>query len=150
MLPSWNFVSPDLPPHVLPGADQRKGYLDFYINGQQWGIEILRESRDIIIITWCSAIILEILWFIICLAKHLDRFGDQGAYATIVKQLSHWAVVNFRQANKTTQAFFHQQHKHLVYITYTGDFSSVTIRWCDSQKEENIKLIGGYVALNYN
>jgi hypothetical protein len=51
LLPIENYISPDLPPHVLPGASDEEDntFLDFYINGKLgWGIELLCEGRDII------------------------------------------------------------------------------------------------------
>lgn len=45
MLGKDYFISPDMPISIVPGRNH--GPLDFYINTLNWGVEILREGKDI-------------------------------------------------------------------------------------------------------
>ena len=82
---------------------QRRGYIDFYINGShRIGIEIMRDGKD--------------------LKKHTSRFDAKtGCYASL--NLKSWVVVDFRQTKPRTT-----KHKTgTVFVVFSSDFQSATI-----------------------
>jgi len=95
---------------------QRRGYIDFFINGShRIGIELTRDGKD--------------------LKEHTSRFDARsGSYAPL--NLKGWVVVDCRQTRPRTT----KGKAGTVFVVFDAGFKSATIMQ-ERRKDEHIVLM---------
>lgn len=95
---------------------QRRGYIDFFINGShRIGIELMRDGKD--------------------LKEHTAHFdAKSGSYASM--KLKSWIVVDFRQSKPRTT----KGSAGTVFVVFDAGFQTATIMQ-QYHKNETIVLM---------
>ena len=103
-----HFLSCDVGPHF-----ESKGYIDFYVKGLEWGIELLREGLD--------------------MEEHNRRFDETiSKYKEIVKVAKETAIIDIRSKSKKVQ----NVKERFVHVSYFNNYDTFMIECLDKEKIE--------------
>ncbi|RGB29580.1 hypothetical protein C1646_672365 [Rhizophagus diaphanus] len=102
-----HFLSCDVGSHF-----KSNGFLDFYVDGLEWGIEILREGLD--------------------MKGHSKRFESTGEYKEIVEVANEIAIIDIRSKSKRVQ----KPKEGFVHVSYSDNYDTFMIECLNKEKIE--------------
>ncbi|TCD67042.1 hypothetical protein EIP91_000604 [Steccherinum ochraceum] len=110
--PSFLHVSSEHPTSFEPGSD--KGRIDFFFPEKRWGIEILRDGKE--------------------LQSHLNRFKPDGRYRDL--DMKEYVILDFRQTTPKNKRLPATEAQRLFYIVFTADFGTYSI--LNAQRKQEV------------
>lgn len=106
-IPLGSSINPDV--GSVYGA---RGYLDFYIDGLNWCVGIMREGK--------------------MMADLIDHFDREGKHSNI--PFARWAIIDFRHKSTAPKKL----ESNVWYALYADDYKTITVR---RQGHEDMVLI---------
>ena len=103
----YHFLSCDVGPYF-----KSKGFIDFYVDGLGWAIELLREGLD--------------------MEEHNRRFESTGEYKEIVMAAKETAIIDIRSKSKKVQKL----KEGFVHVSYSDNYDTFIIECLDKEKIE--------------
>jgi hypothetical protein len=100
-----HFLSCDVGSHF-----KSKGYIDFYVVGLEWGIELLREGLD--------------------MEEYNRRFETTGEYKEIVEVANETVIIDIRSESKKVRKL----KEGFVHVSYSDNYDTFMIECLNQEK----------------